>query len=311
MCGAGRRARRVVPAGRAWLNRGVPMELDRVELTGTGAVFGDAVGTLHRRAAPDARIACLVPSITELVCELGLARQLVARTGFCIHPQAVVANIAKVGGTKDVDIARLRAAAPTHVIVNIDENRKPVVDEIAQFVPHVIVTHPNAPQDNLALYRLLGGIFGRAGAAEKLAADLTAALEAALGAAAGQAREKVLYLIWKDPWMTVARDTYVSRTLAAVGWDTVPVACLTRYPQIDVIDAARQADLVLLSSEPYRFGPAHVAALGVELAAHGTIKPVRLIDGEMTSWYGSRAIAGLRYLAQWRTGCYNIRSGKA
>jgi len=31
-------------------------------------------------------------------------------------------------------------------------------------------------------------------------------------------------------------------------------------------------------------------------------KRVMLVDGEMTSWYGSRAIAGLKYLAALRDG---------
>lgn len=271
---------------------------------GSDAVYVDAVGTAHQRATPSARIASLVPSITELVCDLGLTAQLVARTGFCIHPHAAVARIPKVGGTKDVDLARLREQAPTHVIVNIDENRKPVVDEIAQFVPHVIVTHPNAPEDNLALYQLIGGIFDRAAVAEKLGMALKSALGAALEATTTLPRERVLYLIWKDPWMTVARDTYVSRTLAAVGWDTVPTESTARYPVIDLIIAARAADAVLLSSEPYMFRAQHAAALQAELAAHGCVKPVRLIDGEMTSWYGSRAIAGLGYLAALRVDCY-------
>ena len=271
---------------------------------GSDPFYVDAVGAAHRRAARGARIACLVPSITELVCDLGLAAQLVARTGFCIHPHKVVAGIPKVGGTKDVDLARLRELAPTHVIVNIDENRKPVVDEIAQFVPHVIATHPNAPEDNLVLYQLLGAIFDCEDAAEKMGAALRAALDAALEATAVLPRERVLYLIWKDPWMTVARDTYVARTLAAVGWDTVPVASASRYPAIELLEAAREADLVLLSSEPYMFRAPHAAALQVELAAHGRVKPVRLIDGEMTSWYGSRAIAGLHYLAALRADGY-------
>ena len=278
---------------------------------GTDAIFVDAAGAAHRRAVRDARIASLVPSITELVCDLGLAAQLVARTGFCIHPHEAVASIPKVGGTKDVDLARLRELEPTHVIVNIDENRKPVVDEIAQFVPHVIVTHPNAPEDNLALYQLIGGIFDREAAADEMGMALKAALEAALEATSALPRERVLYLIWKDPWMTVARDTYVSRTLAAVGWDTMPAESPSRYPAIDLITAARAADAVLLSSEPYMFRAPHASALQAELAAHGCVKPVRLIDGEMTSWYGSRAIAGLGYLARMRAGCYNTAAQKA
>ena len=278
---------------------------------GPDPIYMDAVGTAHRRAAPGARIACLVPSVTELVCDLGLAARLVARTGFCIHPRGIVANIPKVGGTKDVDLARLRELAPAHVIVNIDENRKPVVDEIAQFVPHVIVTHPNAPEDNLALYQLIGGIFDCETAAKKMGMALRTALDAALAATAALPRERVLYLIWKDPWMTVARDTYVSRTLAVAGWDTVPIKAASRYPQIEVIKAAREADAVLLSSEPYMFRAPHAAALQAELAAHGCVKPVRLIDGEMTSWYGSRAIAGLRYLAAMRADGYKPAAQKA
>lgn len=276
---------------------------------GSDPDYLDAQGTAHRRAAPDARIACLVPSITELVCDLGLTAQLVARTGFCVHPHALLADIPKVGGTKDVDLDRLRALEPTHVIVNIDENQKPVVDAIARFVPHVIVTHPNAPQDNLALYRLVGGVFDRDAAAEKLCKSLEVALGAALQAFAGRPRDNVLYLIWKDPWMAVARDTYISRTLATVGWDTVPADAGARYPQVGLSDAARDASLILLSSEPYRFRASHVAALQAELDACVPGRRVVLIDGEMTSWYGSRAIRGLRYLPGFRAACYNSPLG--
>ena len=83
--------------------------------------FGDAIGHLHV-ADNNARIVSLVPSITELLCDLGLAPKLVGRTGFCIHPADVVPSIAKIGGTKDVNIKKIRTLAPTHLVVNIDEN---------------------------------------------------------------------------------------------------------------------------------------------------------------------------------------------
>ncbi len=263
---------------------------------GSDPIYFDAVGKGHAAAGPRARIACLVPSITELLCDMDLAPQLVARTGFCIHPKALVEAIPKVGGTKDVDLAKLRALAPTHVVVNIDENEKPTVEAIAAFVPHVVVTHPNAPQDNLALYRLLGGIFGRHAAAEKLCSALELALGAARGACAGLPRERVLYLIWKDPWMTVARETYISRTLAVVGWDTVPAEALVRYPVIELAAVAATAERVLLSSEPYMFRERHLHQIRAQLSG----KAVGLIDGESTSWYGSRAISGLHDLARLR-----------
>ena len=129
-------------------------------------------------------------------------------------------GIPKVGGTKDVKVDRIRELAPTHVVVNVDENTKETVDELARFVPSIVVTHPLAPEDNLGLYRLLGGIFDRTAETERLCDDFAAAY-ADLTAVTRPA-ERVLYLIWREPWMTVSRDTYISRTLALVGWETVP-----------------------------------------------------------------------------------------
>jgi len=183
-----------------------------------------------------------------------------------------------------------------YVIVNVDENRREVVEEIARFVPHVVVTHPQEPDDNRRLYALLGAIFGRADAAAALAARYDAARTAVDRAAVGWPRERVLYLIWRKPWMTVRADTYVGATLAAVGWDVVAIPDQRRYPALDTDASAwREADRILLSTEPYAFTRRDVDALRT---AHA--KPVQLVDGEWTSWYGPRAIDGLRALASLR-----------
>jgi ABC-type Fe3+-hydroxamate transport system substrate-binding protein len=259
-------------------------------MTGAHDALIDAVGTEHAPAGADARIVCLVPSITELVCDLGLADQLVGRTGFCIHPREVVRRIPKVGGTKDLKLERIRALAPTHVIVNIDENREEDAQALAGFVPHVIVTHPLAPRDNLALYRLLGGIFCRRSQAEGLCARLEEGL--ALVEASEAEPQDVLYLIWREPWMTVGPQTYISETLALLGWRTLPLAAEDRYPAIELASFAGRVDRVLLSSEPYHFKERHLQEVADAVAG----AEVSLIDGEMTSWYGSRAIAAMRYL---------------
>ena len=251
----------------------------------------DALGTVHA-PAPGARIVSLVPSITEMLCDLGLAPQLVGRTGFCIHPKHVVAGIAKVGGTKDVNLDKIAQLAPTHVIVNIDENEKPTADALARFVPHLVVTHPIGPRDNLALARLLGGLFCVAERAEAWC-DAFEAEYARLQAAPKGPPATVLYCIWQDPWMTIANDTYIARMLAEIGWRT-PVLGKQRYP-VFTWNAAllEQIDCVLLSSEPYRFTQVHADALEQQIG-----KPVYIVDGEMMSWYGSRSLAGLAYLRE-------------
>jgi hypothetical protein len=98
--------------------------------------------------------------------------------------------------------------------------------------------------------------------------------------------------------MTVARDTYIARMLAEVGWRTWPPieggpAGAARYPALTGTESwLPDIDELLLSSEPYRFGPEHVA----QAQALCPNARVRLVDGELISWYGPRAAQGLRYL---------------
>ena len=263
-------------------------------------LFYDAIGVAHEPVASlqNTRIVCLVPSITELLCDLGLAPYLVGRTGFCIHPAECVAKILKIGGTKDVNINKIRSLQPTHLIVNIDENERPTVEQCSQFIPHIVVTHPNTVTDNFALYRLLGGIFGVLSQAEALCKALSLVQAEVQANLDELAPKQVLYCIWKDPWMTISADTYIADMLSYKAWHQVDAAtenassAIARYPVFDWSATwIKQVDLILLSSEPYRFTEQEVASV-----AQQTGKPVRLVDGEMLSWYGSRAIAGLAYL---------------
>jgi ABC-type Fe3+-hydroxamate transport system substrate-binding protein len=255
------------------------------------------------------RIASLVPSLTELGFELGLGPWFIARTGFCIHPRAAVAAVPKVGGTKDVNLAKLRRLAPTHVLVNVDENRRETVDAIRAWsaadglaAPRIVVTHPLGPDDNLSLVDQLVDHFGALDDVARRAARLRTLLRDELEQTRpdGRALQRVLYLIWRDPWMTVARDTYIARMLARVNWQTLPErdggpSGATRYPIVRGDEAwLEQVEQVLLSSEPYAFGAAHLD----EAKALCPNARARLVDGEMLSWYGARAVPGLRYLRE-------------
>lgn len=262
------------------------------------------------------RIASLVPSLTELVFALGLSAQIVGRTGFCIHPADLVRDLPKLGGTKDVALDRLRALRPSHVLVNVDENRLDTVQAIEAWPaaerPRLVVTHPGGPEDVAALIEVLVSHFaawpalppGVRDCLRQRAAALQAALadELALTQPAGAPPQRVLYLIWRQPWMTVARDTYLSRMLARIGWSTWPPVDggehgAARYPVVTGDEAwLGEVDQVLLSSEPYAFGPAHLA----EAQALCPKAQVQLVDGEALSWYGPRTLQGLRLLRSLR-----------
>jgi len=250
--------------------------------------------------ASSPRIACLVPSITETLFDLGLGPWVVARTGFCVHPAAEVAAVSKVGGTKDVNLARLRRLEPTHVIVNVDENRLDTVQALRGFVPNVVVTHPRSPRDNLLLLEDLAARFATVPGVADNAARWRAALAAELLLTRPEAHApaRVLYLIWRQPWMTVARDTYIAAMLAQVNWRTWPPVHggdhgAARYPVLQGDEVwLPQVQRVLLSSEPYAFSAAHLAE--AQSLCPGAV--VQLVDGEAVSWYGTRAVPGLRYL---------------
>ncbi len=255
----------------------------------------DAAGVRHAPAGADARIVSLVPSVTELLFDLGLGAQVVGRTAFCVYPQPAVKKVKSVGGTKQVNFEKLAGLQPTHVIVNVDENPKGMVDAIAAMGPTIVVTHPIEVEDNVALYRLLGGLFERAAEAEALVARFTERLAALKARAATLPERRVLYLIWREPWMTVSADTYIARVLALVNWQTLGHDPAVRYPTIALTDALlAEADLVLFSSEPFPFQERHLDDFRAAFPTHAS--KARLIDGQRVSWYGSRAILGLDYV---------------
>ena len=256
----------------------------------------DALGVQHSAYFGEPRIVSLVPSLTELICDLGLEKNLVGRTGFCVHPRETLRAIPKIGVTKDVNIARVRELSPTHLIADIDENTREQVNEMMNFVPHVVVVNPKRLVDNLGLYALLGGIFCCIERATNLAEQFQLTRKILAQETDSLPREKVLYPIWRLPWMTVSRDTYIADMLAAAGWDTLPVNSPTRFPIFEWHDHdIANAERILLPSEPFVFTDTHMAEIGTL-----SNKPVTRIDGEMISWYGSRAILAMTYLAQLR-----------
>ena len=264
----------------------------------------DAVGVKHLPADSSARIVSLVPSLTELLFDLGLQNQIIGRTTFCVHPRDKVSAVRRVGGTKKVRVDRLRELNPSHVIVNIDGNEKSVAEEIATFVPNIIATHPIEPLDNLRLYRLIGAIFGREHEATRLCNAFEGAYGALLQTAAHLPVRRVLYLIWRDPWMTVSRPTYISRMLSLVNWTTVGGDANIRFPEVELSkELLGDTDIVLFSSEPYPFKQKHIDEFLTAMPS--ATQTLTLIDGEMVSWYGSRAVSGLQYLRMFTsTLCY-------
>jgi ABC-type Fe3+-hydroxamate transport system substrate-binding protein len=250
----------------------------------------DASGAEVAVPARPSRIVSLIPSVTELLFALGLEDRIAGVTIFCSEPRVRVAAKPRVGREKDPDPARIRALAPDLVIANIEENRRDVVDRLrAEGVP-VWVTFPRTVTEGIALVRELGDLTGAEAAAESLAASLEAARARAAARVGGRPRVPVFCPIWRGPYMTISRDTYVHDVLETCGGANVFAASPDRYPTITLDDVRAAApEVILLPDEPYRFRAAHVA----DFAPLADVPAVRnrrilLVDGKLLSWYGPR-----------------------
>jgi ABC-type Fe3+-hydroxamate transport system substrate-binding protein len=276
----------------------------KTDTTDGVAFLVDAVGTQHQPAEGDFKIACLVPSITELLFDLDLGKRVVARTGYCIHPEEFVKSVPKVGGTKQINFEKLKKLAPSHVVLNLEENTRECALTLKEFIPNLVVTHPTRFQNNFSLFELIGGVFNANGSASNLAAELTNQItKNDFQSRPGRTPMNILYLIWKDPWMSVAPTTYIADVLKQADLFQIALPSEREYPTVDfsLVDWTN-VDAVFLSTEPYSFSSDDQANLKAHLEGlSSTSIPVLIVDGELMSWYGSRALKTPVYLNQLRS----------
>ena len=236
------------------------------------------------------RIVSLVPSITELLADLGLDDELIGITKFCIHPAHLKQTKTIVGGTKDVHVERVRSIRPDLIIANREENTKDQVELLQSEFP-VHLTDINTLDDAVKMIREIGRITGRESTAHAMASSIEMEFSKLVKDINSLPRKKVAYLIWKDPLMGAGGNTYINDMLERCGFENV-LKNIDRYPTI-TIDYLRNSalDIILLSSEPYPFKQRHVDELAADLPGI----TIRLVDGEMFSWYGSRMLKAAPY----------------
>lgn len=256
----------------------------------------DASGAVVTLPAPPRRIVSLVPSTTEILCQLGLAEALVGVTRYCVEPRAALRGKARVGGSKTPDLARIRALAPDLVVANIEENHREHVEALRAAGIPVWVTYPRTIAEAARMIRELGEVTGTAAVAAALAADLEARAAAARAARAGRPGVPVFYPIWREPWMTIGADTYIHDVLAACGAANVFADRPERYPAVTLAEvAARRPAVILLPDEPFRFRRVHIRDFEVypEIPAVRAGR-IHLVDGRPFSWHGPRFAEALR-----------------
>lgn len=259
------------------------------------------------------RIVSLVPSLSESLEVLGLGERIVGVTEYCVHPAGAFDALPKLGGTKDADVDAIIAVRPDLVIANQEENTARVVRKLAEAEIDVWVTYPRTVREGA---RLLADL-ARLGATDAaIAASVTPSLEAVARAEKANAestrpRPKVFCPIWRDPWMTIARDTYVHDMIELCGGanlyadppevegeGAIQGRSDRRYPIVDLDRVIEDGpDLILLPDEPYRFDEWDARRLGKTDCPAAREGRVHLIDGTLVSWYGPRIAEAIQALA--------------
>ncbi|MDP6689937.1 MAG: helical backbone metal receptor [Alphaproteobacteria bacterium] len=257
----------------------------------------DAAGKQHVHAGSGARVVSLIPSLTEMFFDLGLSSLLVGRSSGGVEASNPAEYLPVVGNTKAIDMMKLAELGPSHVLVNVDDTAQSVIDDVVNLGVEIVVTHCAGPEDNLTLFSLMGEIFGGTEAAEKQAAALQREIDAAGQLAASRPVKNVLYLTWKEPWISVAEGTYAANMLALVGLRTMCRNPQPPYPEVTIDQAMlAQADLVLFGHDPFQFEDEDVQDFQLEYGI-GSKPKVDIVEGRNMFWYGTRAIDGLRELS--------------
>ena len=202
--------------------------------------------------------------------------EVVGRTKFCIHPKTLITKVPVIGGTKNLNLDKIKALKPDLIIANKEENEKLQIEELGKYF-EIWLTDIENLQDNQNFLTELGTLLNKQG----LALNFNEKINVIFDSSKELAPKKVAYLIWKNPYMTVGSDTFIHEIIEKIGFTNL-FKDSKRYPEISV-NQMKEAEYVFLSSEPFPFQQKHIDELQKELPDSKII----LVDGEAFSWYGT------------------------
>ncbi len=236
----------------------------------------DQMGREITFSFPPQKIISLVPSQTEFLVEI--SAQVIGRTKFCIHPKDQTPSIQIVGGTKNLRFDTIQKLNPDLIIGNKEENKEKDIVQLSKDFP-VWMSDIYSLEDAYQMMKSLGQIFELQKEGDRIISACQSSMERVRNSRSG----KVVYLIWKNPWMAAGRNTFIDHMLSHLGFENV--VSDPRYPELTE-EAVKNLnpDYIFFSSEPFPFNKSHVDDAKI-IWRESTCE---LVDGELYSWYGSR-----------------------
>ncbi|MFL5787188.1 MAG: ABC transporter substrate-binding protein [Flavisolibacter sp.] len=234
------------------------------------------------------RIISLVPSQTELLYDLGLGQEVIGITKFCVHPDEWFKNKTRIGGTKKLDIEKIKSLHPDLILANKEENTEEQIEELSNYFP-VWISDVNNLTDALSMISSVAKITGTTDKGKHIISKIKESFQDLQSAIYN--RQSACYLIWQEPYMTVGGDTFISDMMLRAGFENI-FRNKNRYPKTSIEELNELPfDVLMLSSEPFPFKQKHVEELQIKLPG----KKIMLADGEYFSWYGSRMLGATDY----------------
>ncbi len=248
----------------------------------------DDLGREVKIPFPPKRIISTVPSTTEFLFDLGLGDRVISKTKFCKYPADKIAKLPNIGGTKDLYIDKIRLLDPDLILANEEENTKKQIEELVKEFP-VYVCKVRNYDDALQNILNTGKIVG----AEPKSFEIANKIHASFAQLPFNPNSQtVLYLVWKDPYMAVGRDTFINSMIEKCGFRNAIKDIKSRYPKLDAEEIRNlNPDLIFLSSEPFPFNQKHIQ----EIQDLFPNTKIELVDGEMFSWFESHMIKAGQY----------------
>lgn len=255
-------------------------------------IFTDQMKRKINVQFPPQRIISLVPSQTEFLYDLGLDNEIIGQTSFCIHPDEKRKSKTIVGGTKNLKLDIIAQLQPDLIIGNKEENEQKQIEYLMQHFP-VWISNINTLSDSYEMMNNIAKMVDKKNHAAQMIHQIQMNF-IHLKNLVNQRKNnlKVAYLIWRNPYMAVAKNTFINHLIELLNFENVFFENKERY--ITVLESdliQKNPEIVLLSSEPYPFKDKHLNELQNLLPK----AKILLVDGEMFSWYGSR----LRYSADY------------
>ena len=249
----------------------------------------DQIGHKVELFSTPTKIVSVVPSQTELLCDLGLDVEVVGITKFCIHPQKWYKNKNRVGGTKTLNFEKIKELQPDLIIANKEENTKEEIEELQKLYP-VWTSDISNLKDSIAMINTIGEITNRKEQSNMITSKIIDDFNRLDNLKIKN--KSTLYFIWQEPYMSIGNKTFISDIMRRSGFANI-LDINGSYPELSEDEIKRlNPDYIFLSSEPYPFKTKHIN----KFQNFCPNSKVVLVDGEMFSWYGSRLTKTVNYI---------------